>query len=57
MLALHFIVYGTLFSESLALGKTGILIGLSAHFTDDEMEAKGHGGGGLPRSHGELVAW
>lgn len=38
-------VYRAPLSESLALGEIGILLVLSAHFTDEEMEAKGHGGG------------
>lgn len=50
------------FSELLALAEIGTLIAFSLHFTDDETEAKGHGGGGnersgLARSHGELMAW
>lgn len=50
------------FPELLALAEIGTLIALSLHFTDDETEAKGHGGGGneqsgLARSHRELMAW
>ena len=45
------------FLEPVALHDIGILIVLSAHFTDEKTEAKGQCGGnelrGLPGSHGE----
>ena len=45
MLVPPFTVYKAPFPESLALCDTGILIVLSAHFTDEETEAKGRCGG------------